>query len=43
MEVEQGPGEVLFVPAGWYHTVANRTGCLSLNHNWCGAGFRVCL
>lgn len=33
-EVEQGPGELLFVPSGWHHSVTNLTGCLSLNRNW---------
>ena len=32
--MEQGPGELLFVPSGWHHQVENLTGCLSLNHNW---------
>lgn len=34
LTVEQGPGELLFVPSGWHHQVENLTGCLSLNHNW---------
>ena len=32
--VEQQPGELLFVPAAWYHEVENVTDCLSINHNW---------
>lgn len=32
--VEQRPGELLFVPAAWYHEVENMTDCLSINHNW---------
>lgn len=34
LTLTQGPGEVLFVPSGWHHTVTNLTGCLSINHNW---------
>ena len=33
-EVIQGPGEVIFVPSGWYHQVLNLTDTLSINHNW---------
>lgn len=32
--VEQGPGELMFVPSGWQHSVVNRTETLSINHNW---------
>lgn len=32
--VTQYPGEIIFVPSGWYHTVKNLTCCLSINHNW---------
>ena len=34
LEVEQGPGQIIFIPSGWHHTVENLTGCLSLNTNW---------
>lgn len=34
-EVIQGPGEVIFVPSGWFHQVENLTDTLSINHNWC--------
>jgi hypothetical protein len=30
----KGPGEVIFVPSGWYHQVINLTDTLSINHNW---------
>ncbi|KAI0721070.1 Clavaminate synthase-like protein [Cerioporus squamosus] len=35
--VEQGPGETIFVPSGWYHQVENLTACISVNHNWCNS------
>ncbi|CDO69502.1 hypothetical protein BN946_scf184785.g7 [Trametes cinnabarina] len=35
--IEQGPGETIFVPSGWYHQVVNLTDCISINHNWCNA------
>ncbi|TFK78339.1 Clavaminate synthase-like protein [Polyporus arcularius HHB13444] len=35
--VEQGPGETIFVPSGWYHQVENLTACISINHNWCNS------
>lgn len=34
LEVEQGPGDILFVPSAWYHQVENVTDALSINHNW---------
>ena len=34
LEVVQYPGEVLFVPSEWWHTVENLDDCLSINHNW---------
>ena len=41
--LEQGPGEALFVPSGWYHQVHNTTDCVSINHNWLNAAnARVC-
>ena len=27
-------GEIIFVPAGWYHSVCNLDDSLSVNHNW---------
>ncbi len=30
----QGPGEIVFVPSGWWHQVENVSDCLSVNHNW---------
>lgn len=32
--VEQGPGEAIFVPSGWWHEVVNLTASVSVNHNW---------
>lgn len=34
LEVEQLPGEAIFVPSGWFHTVTNLEDCCSINHNW---------
>ena len=34
LEVEQGPGEVVFVPSGWHHQVVNLEDTISINHNW---------
>ncbi|GAA6042234.1 hypothetical protein JCM8097_005109 [Rhodosporidiobolus ruineniae] len=37
-EVEQGEGESIFIPSGWFHSVHNLTHpTLSLNHNWANA------
>lgn len=33
-EVEQNPGEAIFVPSGWYHQVWNSADAISVNHNW---------
>uniref|UniRef100_A0A1I8ISJ6 Jumonji domain-containing protein 4 n=1 Tax=Macrostomum lignano TaxID=282301 RepID=A0A1I8ISJ6_9PLAT len=33
----QEPGDVLFVPSGWHHQVANLEACISINHNWFNA------
>lgn len=33
-EVIQQPGEVIFVPSGWYHQVWNLDDTISINHNW---------
>ena len=34
IQIVQYPGETIFVPAGWYHTVENLQDTLSINHNW---------
>lgn len=34
IEVIQSPGEIIFVPSGWYHCVENLTDSLSANVNW---------
>ncbi|VDP87194.1 unnamed protein product [Echinostoma caproni] len=34
---DQFPGQVVFVPSGWYHEVLNLTDCVSINHNWFNA------
>ncbi|KAM3177503.1 hypothetical protein ACTXT7_004430 [Hymenolepis weldensis] len=39
---DQRPGEMFFVPSGWYHQVLNLTDCVSINNNWlnaCNVGF----
>ena len=33
----QEPGETIFVPSGWHHTVENLDDSLSINHNWLNA------
>jgi len=40
LEVEQGAGEAIFVPAAWHHDVENLADTLSINHNWLN-GFGV--
>ncbi|RKP13192.1 hypothetical protein BJ684DRAFT_6277, partial [Piptocephalis cylindrospora] len=35
--IYQYPGEVVFVPSGWYHQVENMGPTISLNHNWSNA------
>jgi hypothetical protein len=37
VEVLQAPGEAIFVPSGWVHSVENVTACLSVNCNWANA------
>lgn len=32
--INQYPGEIIFVPSGWYHEVVNIDDSLSINHNW---------
>lgn len=34
IEIIQNPGEVIFVPSGWYHQVWNLDDVISINHNW---------
>jgi JmjC domain, hydroxylase len=34
IRVHQGPGELVFVPSTWKHSVLNTTETLSINHNW---------
>ncbi|KAL5109171.1 2-oxoglutarate and iron-dependent oxygenase JMJD4 [Taenia crassiceps] len=34
---DQQPGEMFFVPSGWYHQVLNLTDCVSINNNWLNA------
>lgn len=33
-DIIQEPGEVIFVPSGWYHQVWNLDNTVSINHNW---------
>ena len=37
IQVEQGPGEAIFVPSTWFHQVCNRGITVSINHNWFNA------
>ncbi|TGZ69616.1 hypothetical protein CRM22_003637 [Opisthorchis felineus] len=37
IQIDQHPGQAVFVPSGWYHQVVNLTDCLSINHNWFNA------
>lgn len=34
LDVTQLPGDALFVPSAWHHTVDNAAATLSINHNW---------
>ncbi|KAJ8975231.1 hypothetical protein NQ317_014660 [Molorchus minor] len=36
-DVEQNPGEAIFVPSGWHHQVWNLEDTISINHNWVNA------
>uniref|UniRef100_A0A915EKE9 Jumonji domain-containing protein 4 n=1 Tax=Ditylenchus dipsaci TaxID=166011 RepID=A0A915EKE9_9BILA len=33
MEFVQEPGQIIFVPSGWYHQVHNLEDSISINHN----------
>lgn len=37
VEIIQNPGEVIFVPSGWFHQVSNIEDTISINHNWYNA------
>ncbi|XP_010550689.1 PREDICTED: jmjC domain-containing protein 4 [Tarenaya hassleriana] len=37
LECIQEPGEIIFVPSGWYHQVYNLEDTISINHNWFNA------
>nr|XP_039264175.1 2-oxoglutarate and iron-dependent oxygenase JMJD4-like [Styela clava] len=37
LTIVQKPGELIFVPSGWYHQVHNLDDTISINHNWLNA------
>jgi ribosomal protein L16 Arg81 hydroxylase len=40
--IDQLPGEVIFVPSGWWHQVVNLDDALSVNHNWINGANIMC-
>jgi Cupin-like domain len=43
IEIVQHPGETIYVPSNWFHTVINVRPTLSINHNWInGYNIRQC-
>jgi hypothetical protein len=34
VDLVQQPGDIIFIPSGYYHEVYNLDECLSINHNW---------
>jgi hypothetical protein len=43
LEIDQAPGQIIFVPSGWYHQVVNIGETLSINHNWINAHNLECV